>query len=196
MTNIYEFKVELAELPKKIWRKIELTSETNVATLGYAILAAFECNASHLFYINFNENRYEIIFDDSFVIEPTIDPVKTKLSELNLSVGDVLEMEYDYGASWEFTIKLTSITEMQPDAAARYPYVTAGRGKGIIEDTSPYELADIIEETNRTGKFPMYYDYNCDKEVEWNYKDFDLNYCNELLKDNISEIQFAYEQSE
>ena len=30
-----------------------------------------------------------------------------------LSVGDVLEMEYDYGAGWEFTIELLSITEMK-----------------------------------------------------------------------------------
>ena len=58
-------------------------------------------------------------------------------------------MEYDYGAGWEFEIELLSITEMKRGAGTHYTYVADGKGKGIIEDTSPYELAEIVEKQIR-----------------------------------------------
>lgn len=82
-----------------MWRDIEITSFSSIAKLGCAVLAAFESIASHLFNIRFDFKRYEIEFkEDDFDDEPGIDPIKTKLSTLKLSVGDKLSMEYDYGA--------------------------------------------------------------------------------------------------
>lgn len=194
MADVYKFKVVIKEVPDKIWRDIEITSVSSVAKLGYAVLAAFGSTASHLFNIRFNSNRYEVVFDEDFGLEPVIDPIKTKLSALKLSVGDVLAMEYDYGAGWEFVIELVSVTEMKRGTGTHYPYVTEGAGKGIIENTSPYELADIIKETDKTGKLPKVYDYICDKEIEWDYKDFDLEYCNVFFKDEVYKTQCAYER--
>ena len=74
-------------------------------------------------------------------------------------------MEYDYGASQEFTIELVSVETMKRGARTHYPYITDGAGRGIIEDTSPYELADMIEETDKTGKLPIIYNYELDKEI-------------------------------
>ena len=162
--------------------------------MGYAVLAAFESTASHFFNIKFNGKRYEIVFDDDFEFEPAIDPIKTKLSSLKLSVDNVLKMEYDYGAGWEFEIKLVSITEMKRGTGAHYPYVTDGQGKGIIEDTSPYELEDIINQIDKTGQLHKIYDYEYDKEREWDYRKFDLEYCNIFLKDRIFRIQCVYEE--
>lgn len=85
-------------------------------------MAAFESIASHLFNIRFDGKRYEIVFeDDDFDDEPVIDPIRTKLSTLKLSVGDKLSMEYDYGAGWNFEIELLSITEMKRGAGTHYP---------------------------------------------------------------------------
>ena len=193
MADVYKFRVILKEVQEKIWRDIEITSVSSVAKLGYTVLAAFEGKASHLFNIRFGGNRYEIVFDDDFFDEPVIDPIKTKLSALKLSVGDVLEMEYDYGAGWEFTIELVSVETMKRGAGTHYPYITDGAGRGIIEDTSPYELADMIEETDQTGKLPMIYNYELDKEIEWDYRNFILKYVNVLLKGEIYKIQCAYE---
>ena len=123
-----------------------------------------------------------------------IDPIKTKLSALKLSIGDVLEMEYDYGASWKFTIKLVAITEMKKGSGNHYPYVTAGQGRGIIEDRPPFELAEIIEKTDKTGILPQVCDNFLDEEIEWDYRKFDLEFCNIILKREIEAIQYAYEE--
>lgn len=187
MADVYKFKVKLKEVSDKIWRDIEITSVSSVAKLGYAVLAAFESNASHFFNIQFNGKRYEIIFDEDFGLTPAIDPIKTKLSALKLSVGDVLKMEYDYGAGWEFTIELVSITEMKRGFGTHYPYITDGAGKGIIEDTYAYFLADLIKKAD-TAKISYNNAYN------WDYKDFDLEYSNVFFKDKIYKIQCAYEE--
>lgn len=226
MADVYQFKVKLKELPKVIWRDIEITSVSTVAKLAYAVLAAFEANATHLFGINFKGVRYEIPYEgdtpefneqckdffkelckgflgkipeevlseDFFAPEPTADPTKTKLSDLKLSKGDVLHMEYDYGAGWEFSIKLTRITEMKRGTGTHYPYIIDGQGKGIIEDIFPFELAEMIQETNETGNLPKIYDAFSDDGIEWDYSDFDLEYCNTFFKDIIRKIQSVYER--
>ncbi len=194
MADVYKFKVTIKEVPDKIWRDIEISSLSSVAKLGYTILATFEAAASHLFNIKFNGKRYEIVIEDDFEFEPVIDPIKTKLSALKLSIGDVLEMEYDYGASWKFTIKLVAITEMKKGSGNHYPYVTAGQGRGIIEDRPPFELAEIIEKTDKTGILPQVCDNFLDEEIEWDYRKFDLEFCNIILKREIEAIQYAYEE--
>jgi hypothetical protein len=197
MADVYKFKVSLKELETTIWRDIEITSVSSVAKLGYSILAAFESTASHLFNIRCNGKRYEIQFeDDDFDDEPVINPIKTKLYTLKLTVGDALTMEYDYGAGWEFSIELMSVTEMKRGAGTHYPYVTDGKGKGILEDTSPYELLEAIEYTDQTGEFPRAVEIFSGKEKEWNYRDFNLEYCNVFFKDNVLKMQCAYEQYE
>lgn len=197
MADVYKFKVRLCELENVMWRDIEITSVTSVAKLGYAVLAAFESTASHLFNIRFDGKRYEIVFEeDDFDDKPAIDPIRTKLSTLKLSVGDKLSMEYDYGAGWEFEIELLSITEMKRGAGTHYPYVTDGKGKGIIEDTSPYELAEMVTKTDKDGTLPQIMDMYSGKEVSWDYRKFDLEYCNVFFKDNVWKIQNAYEEYE
>lgn len=197
MADVYKFKVKLKELETIIWRDIEITSVSSVAKLGYAILAAFESTASHLFNIRCNGKRYEIVFeDDDFDNELVIDPIKTKLSTLKLTVGDALTMEYDYGAGWEFSIELISVTEMKRGAGTHYPYVTDGKGKGILEDTSPYELLKVIKHTDQTEEVPRAVEIFSGKEEEWNYRDFDLEYCNVFFKDNVLKMQYAYENCE
>lgn len=197
MADVYKFKVRLCELENVIWREIEITSVSSVAKLGYSVLAAFESTASHLFNIRCSGKRYEIVFeDDGFDDEPAIDPIKIKLSALKLSVGDKLSMEYDYGAGWKFEIELLSVTEMKRGAGTHYPYVTEGKGKGIIEDMSPYELTEIIEKTDKDNTLPKIMDMYTGEEVSWDYRKFDLEYCNVFFKDNVWKIQNAYEEYE
>ena len=197
MADVYKFKVRLCEMENVMWRDIEITSVSSIAKLGYAVLAAFESTASHLFNIRFDGKRYEIVFEeDDFDDEPAIDPIRTKLSTLNLRVGDKLSMEYDYGAGWEFEIELLSINEMKRGAGTHYPYVTDGKGNGIIENTSPYELAEMVERTDKDGTLPQIMDMYSGKEVSWDYRKFDLEYCNVFFKDNVWKIQNAYEEYE
>ena len=153
MAEVYKFKVKLRELENKIWRDIEITSASSVAKLGYAVLAAFEAEGSHLFCINYKGERYEIVFDDFYddLGIKIVDPISKKLSSLKLEIGDKMEMEYDYGAGWRFDIELVSTEPMKRGMGTHYPYVTAGAGFGIIEDLYSEEWADYIKQVDETG---------------------------------------------
>lgn len=194
MAEVYKFKVKLREPEDKIWRDIELSSTSSVAKLGYAVLAAFEAEGSHLFCIKFKECRYEIAYDDfydDFGIK-TVDPISKKLSSLKLQIGDKMEMEYDYGAGWIFDIELVSAEPMIKGMGNHYPYVTDGAGRGIIEGLSAGEWADYIKQTDETGVPPIYYDA-FDKEVTWDYKRFDREIINALLKGTVQRMKENYE---
>ncbi|HHX59271.1 MAG TPA: plasmid pRiA4b ORF-3 family protein [Epulopiscium sp.] len=196
MADVYKFSVRLKNLEEIIWRELEITSVSSVAKLGYTVIAAFEATASHLFCIGYNGERYEIEFEDMGFKEPAIDPIKAKLSALKLMVGDILKMRYDYGAGWEFSIELISIIEMKRGTGTHYPYVTDGKGKGIIENVFSHELLEIIEQINSTGNIPKVYDAFKGKEVEWDYREFDIGYLNIFLKDYVARIREAYEMFE
>lgn len=195
MADVYKFKVRLEELETIIWRDIELTSASSVAKLGYSVLATFETAAMHLFNIRHKGKLYEIVFEEND-FEIVFDPIKTRLAKLNLSIGDTLTMEYDYGAGWEFSIELVSIIKMESGLGKNYPRVTDGKGKGIIEDTSTYELLEMINLTDNQGELPKAFDVFSGEEVDWDYKEFDLKYCNRVLKKHLSEIKHAYEMYE
>ena len=89
-----------------------------------------------------------------------------------------------------------SITEMEKRTYSRYPYITAGKGKGIIEDSSPYELADIIEETDKENTVPKIMDIYTDETVEWDYREFDLYFSNAGFKNRLRAIRRTYEEYE
>lgn len=194
MAEVYKFKVRLSELEDYIWRDIEITSLSSVAKLGYAILAAFSGTASHLFCIHANEKRYEFVYEYADLSDDEIfNPVIAKLASLKLNIGDSLMMEYDYGAGWKFDVELVSISEMKKGTGTHYPYITDGKGNGIIEDTSPGTLLEYIEQTEKEGTLPTYYDMDLDREAEWDYRKCDLEYLNALYKFKISMIKDAYE---
>lgn len=194
MADVYKFRIELEDCTKRIYRDVEVSSLSSVAKLGYIVIAIFDGCASHLFCINYKNNRYEIdcgFYDRDIVL---VNPVKTKLKDLKLVVGDKLTMEYDFGAGWEFSIELLSIVEMKKGTGNHYPFIIDGQGKGIVEDMSPSQLDELIEEIDKTGIIPMVYNFKYDMEMKWDYKDFDLKYFNALLKGDIELIQDAYEQ--
>lgn len=197
MSNIYKFRVSLCEAENILWRDIEITSVSSVAKLGYAILAAIESTASHLFNISYNGERYEVLFDEEDIDdEIALDATMTKLSSLKFKVGDKLTMEYDYGSSWRFDIVLLSVTEMQRGTGTHYPYITDGNGKGIIEDISPDDFIELIKKTDKDGTLPVIADAYSGEEIEWDYRDFNLEHCNMFFKDIVSDMQIAYEECE
>ena len=203
MANVYKFRVKLQELEKYLWRDIEVSSLSTVAKLGYVILSAFQTQGSHLFGITYDNFRYEFDYDGEVFdsldddIEDVIPPDTAKLSSLKLKVGDKMEMEYDYGAGWTFDIELISISPMQKGTGTHYPYITDGAGWGIIEDTCPGELLDYIKQIDTTGVLPKYeHHYIPLHEVEWDYRRFDMETLNALLKYDVQKLQDAYEDFE
>lgn len=61
-------------------------------------------------------------------IEGAEDATQVKLRQLGLSVGEQFEMDYDYGCTQVFKIRLDAVRDMENGRGTHYPYITDGRG--------------------------------------------------------------------
>ena len=122
----------------------------------------------------------------------TFDATKIKLNGINLQEGDMLSMEYDFGCSQIFKIQVIHITGMAKGTGRKYPCVVDGGGRGILDDVHADELSDYIAQIDEFGKSQIYITRN-EREEIWDYRTFNLNHHNSLLKAEIEEIQNAYE---
>lgn len=182
--EILTFKIKLRTLDNRLERTIVFSSCSLVSSFSYAILSSFNAEAKHLFNVEYKRNRFEFIFDNMEVPEWTIycNPSLYKLSELNLAIGDNMVLEYDYGASFIFDIKLIDIKPMKKYTHRHYPYITSGKGHGIIEDMPPDLLLKVFEEDR--GMFG-----------DRDYNNFDISFANLFLKDHIRFYKEAYEHN-
>lgn len=157
-SEIYTFRVRLCELKNVIWRDIEITSVSSVAKLGYAVLAAFDSTASHLpiFNIRFKGRRYEIMFDeDDFSVSPFLILSIRNFPALKLKAGNRLSMEYDYGAGWEFEIKLLSITRMERGRGDIIRMLPAERKKALLKILPLMNWLKSLRKQIKTGLCPI-----------------------------------------
>ena len=69
----------------------------------------------------------------------------------------VLNMAYDFGCNQEFDIEVINIQPMGRGQGRAYPKIIAGEGKGIIDDMSANELAELIEQIDKTGSSGIQY---------------------------------------
>ena len=187
--KVYTFHIVYEGLEDKIWRKVAVSSNYRLDQLGYTVLAAFDTMAYHLFEFFYDNERFEIPNEDAF--EEQIDMADFKLHQLGLEIGDSIRMDYDFGTTQTFFIELINIEDMGRGQGRKYPYVLEGAGRGIIDDMSSDELQELVEEIDATGKTkePFYYQ---NRSLPWDYRWFDLNCINGLLKGEIEFIEEGY----
>ena len=192
MTEVYTLQITYRGCAHQLWRTVEISSNSTLAQLGYTILATFDASAMHLFHISCQGATYDL--DSS---EEPIDPARSlsrvKLSSLNLQTGDQLEMLYDFSCNQVFDIILTHIQDMLRGPGRAYPKILARQGLGIIDGIPANELATMIAEIHRTGKSPFWYICSLNRRIPWDYRNYQLNYNNELVRCNVKMIQEAYE---
>jgi len=204
MTKVYKFKAETVDLEKELWREFEISENATLATLGYAVLAMFYSDAYHMFAVYHGKQSYQVLGKLDLAELGALDARKTKLSGLGLKKGSTLRVEYDFGTTWEWKLKLKEITEMEKGGARKYPRVTAGAGAEMLDDIAPFEIAEMIEESKKTGNLPcpytVIYDADEDREMdepqEWDYTYFDLEEVNGNLKDGIEYMRDRYESAD
>ena len=188
-TKVYTFHITYEGLEEKIWRKVEVSSNYRLDQLGYMVLAAFDTLAYHLFEFYYDDDRFEIPNEDAPFEQ--IDMADFKLHQLKLKLGDRIRMEYDFGTTQTFWLELVEIADMQRGWGRRYPYVLDGAGLGIIDDMSFEELSELVVQIDRDGKTdePIYYQ---ERMMPWDYRWFDLDCMNSLLKGEIELIEEGY----
>ena len=187
--KVYTFHITYEGLEEKIWRKVEVSSNYRLDQLGYMVLAAFDTLAYHLFEFYYDDDRFEIPNEDAPFEQ--IDMADFKLHQLKLKLGDRIRMEYDFGTTQTFWLELVEIADMKRGWGRRYPYVLDGAGRGIIDDMSCEELSERVVQIDRTGKTdePIYYQ---ERRMSWDYRWFDLDCMNSLLKGEIELIEEGY----
>ena len=194
--KVCTFHIAYEGFEDKIYRVAEVSNNYTVAQLGYLVLATFDTLAYHAFNLEYNGLQFELpmmIEEDFFPKDETIiDATAVKLQNLQLAPGAELTMTYDFGCSQTFRIRLLEIADMELHTGRRYPRISEGQGRGILDDVSPEEFAELIETTDRTGKSD-YYIERFGHKTAWDYRRFDLKGENILLKGEISRIQDAYE---
>ena len=187
--KVYTFHITYEGLDDKIWRKVAVSSNYRLDQLGYAILAAFDTMAYHLFEFYYSGERFEIPNEDTF--EDQIDMALFKLYQLKLEIGDRIRMDYDFGTTQTFWIELVEVEDMGRGQGRKYPYIVAGAGCGIIDDMSSEELQDLIVQIDNKGQTddPIYYH---NRTFPWDYRWFNLDNINALLKGEIEMIEDGY----
>lgn len=189
-TKVYTFHITYEGLDNIIWRKAEVSSNYRLDQLGYTVLAAFDTMAYHLFSFYIGNQCYEFPDEDGF--SDGVDMASVKLGDMDLKIGDRIRMDYDYGTTQTFWLKLVEIDDLQKGHGTRYPYITEGAGQGIIDDMSCDELIELIKQIDEKGRTdePIYYK---ERSIPWDYRHFDLNILNGLLKGEIKLIEDGYQ---
>lgn len=188
-TKVYTFHITYEGLEEKIWRKVEVSSNYRLDQLGYMVLAAFDTLAYHMFEFYYDDDRFEIPNEDAPFEQ--IDMADFKLHQLKLKLGDRIRMEYDFGTTQTFWLELVEIADMKRGWGRRYPYVLDGAGRGIIDDMSCEELSELVAQIDRNGNTddPIYYQ---ERMMPWDYRWFDLDCMNGLLKGEIELIEEGF----
>lgn len=195
MTQVYTFRIIYRGCEEKIWRVTEVSSNNTLAQLGYTILVTFDTLAYHLFSISYKGVSYGLDTDEE-EIDDALRLCWVKLSVLNLQIGDQLEMTYDFGCEQIFDIELTGVQDMPRGRGRSYPRIVAGEGRGIIDDLAADDLLKMIHEIDRTGVSRFQYMTPYEKMIPWDYRNYDLEIDNALLKGDINRVQLAYEERE
>lgn len=189
--KVYTFNIVYMGCENKIWRKLEISSNSDLATLGYTVLATFDTKDYYLFSIECKGIAYETgidNYDDCPIMS------EQKLSSLKLVPGEHLELIYDFGCEQIFDIEFIEETDMKRGAGRAYPKIIDGTGRGIIDDMSASELLEIIEKIDRTGSSGYVLDEFQGRKIEWDYRKYSLKDDNFLLKGEIEMIRDAYEE--
>lgn len=190
MTEVYTFRIFYEELGEKIWREAQVSSNYRLDQLGYLILAAFDTTASHLFLFKYNGDTYDLP-DEYCDSDELLDVAMFRLRQLGMRAGDTMKMIYDFGTEQVFHLVLQDVAPMPKGESRRYPLISDGAGKGIIDDMSADELSELIEQIDREGHADeSVYDWR--GEGPWDYRDFDLESANARLKGEIRQIERAY----
>lgn len=190
MTNIITCKVTYEGCENRIWRVLQISSNAYLSQLGYTILATFDTMAYHLFSIAYNDTIFELPDEDEEIV-PEECLFCMKLADLELSVGNRMEMVYDFGCEQTFTIEVTDISPMPRGSGRAYPKIMMGEGCGIVDDLSADELLEIIHAIDEDGESSFYYEGKC-PDVLWDYRKYDLIADNVLLKGEIENIADGY----
>jgi len=134
-STIYRIKITLDRTKPPIWRRIE-TEDLLLEDLHELIQAAMGWENAHMHCFGVGKRRYLApeFADEAYEEFGEASYEGVRISDLVNEFGSRLKFkyEYDFGDSWEHTIKLEKIVDADP--AIQYPHCTAGANACPPED--------------------------------------------------------------
>ena len=142
---IFQLKVSLRDIEPPIWRRFQVSEDTNLPQLHRILQLLFNWEDYHLHDFVVGRRVYSVPDpDDAFNERKVIDEKLVPLNRIVAHVGDTFEYAYDFGDDWQHDILLEAI--LPPDAEAFYPRCIAGARNGPPEDAGgPGGYADYLE---------------------------------------------------
>lgn len=109
--GVYYFKVRLGDP----WRVIATAADHTLEDLAWSILKAFKFSGDHLYEFRF----YERDGSKAAVAHPYVEDAVMHTDEfaigyLPLAEGQSMEFKYDFGACWQFDVKLEKVEAPNP----------------------------------------------------------------------------------
>ena len=122
--TIYRMRIDLRGITPPIWRRIEVP-DCSLAELHVAIQAAMGWTGSHLHAFEINDEHYSVPspFGGDEDMD-TIDARNVSLSEVIRGKGAKFRYMYDFGDSWDHSVKVEAIEAADPKQS--YPRCVKG----------------------------------------------------------------------
>ncbi len=127
--EIYQIKVTLRHSKPPIWRRLLVSSDTNLGKLHRILQVVMEWNDYHLHLFNVAERTYA---SPAFELDAD-DERRVKLSQITTVPKFKFSYEYDFGDSWELELVIEKILPFDP--GQQLPQVIAGQRASPLEDS-------------------------------------------------------------
>jgi len=161
--RVYQLKVTLRDIRPPIWRRIQVTSDTNLQYFHEVLQTVMGWYGGHL-------HEFEVFgkaYGDPDVMEgEVLDEMSITLGQLITGEKGKLHYVYDFGDSWEHEILVEKILPVEK--GTHYPVCLAGKRACPPEDCGGVpgyeELLEILKD-------PSHPDH--EEKFEWLPGDFD-----------------------
>jgi len=140
--SVYQLKVTLMGIRPPIWRRIQVTGDTTLATMHRILQVVMGWTDSHLHQFVADGTYYGVPnLQDAYEVKSESRP---RLGELVAAPKDGFRYEYDFGDNWQHEILLEKI--LPPEPGVRYPIALAGMRATPPEDVGgTFGYADFLE---------------------------------------------------
>jgi hypothetical protein len=152
---IYRLRVDLDHAHPPIWRRLDVRSDLTLDAVHQVLQAAFSWTDSHLHRFalggspfDFKSQVFLCPYDAEEGEDDRTPESEVRLDETVQEPGDVLRYVYDYGDSWELTLRLEKVLPARADSPAAT--CVDGRRAAPPEDcggiTGAADLAEVLDD--------------------------------------------------
>ncbi|MEO1671604.1 MAG: plasmid pRiA4b ORF-3 family protein [Cyanobacteria bacterium J06631_2] len=107
IAGVYIFKVAWHQ----IWRRIAISSDMTLWDLSQLVLQSVDFDSDHLDMFSYKDQLGKTVQVVHPYMEESPSTDETKIADLPLEVGSVMEYLFDFGDNWEFELQLEEIQE-------------------------------------------------------------------------------------